>query len=842
MDRLRLIEEIRKRPPLWDFQNTESKSRIFVPDLWREVAENMGPDVTVEDCKRKWKNLRDAYRAEIKRIEYRIEKDLLKGVYDPKYDYGSKWAYFKAMRFIKDIRRPRRSNLNKDTNNVTNQNAYALWDENAHALSDDNVNSYSNDNDNMNNSLSYDQFNDDNDSVQFHQFDTTDNIKVEPEFETDMEIHSVSDDDVVNNDDDNTNEMYGEQLFKEAEKLQQQAERENNRQSSPNQTFYRSNENSFGNDKPINDNNASFSSSGRCKCSNKRSFDQVHFLEDLKKEEQNLIKSTRLDITRSDNLAHVGDSDYNFLVSFLPQMKKMSELQNLQFRAKMTEVMLNIMIPSTSVEAKSSVTSSQVASDSCLNKYYSLVLREPSRVMDRYRLIAEIRKRPALWDAQSMERSRLKIADLWREVASNVGGDVTPEACKCKWKHLRDAYRTEMKRAQHRIERDFRKGKFDPTKDYGSKWQYYEHMKFVDIGSKARNRGYKSNDNDSDHGSNFNTTSSCNTKTDSQLKDTYMSSPPPLRKFNTVKLNALTSSSSMAYNRPPKATYYQINFLENTDREEDEEEEEMPIRSSSCHREMGSDGNSCANDKEIIEQYPISENLDNISIKMEPNIDIEPDSYNPNNTDNDESPSPPPPPSNNKSYHKDDNTPILNKRPKLMQKSCIPYQKLKESNSSSHSSFCPENVKNHNCPAPAPENNTSNNTYSRSSIDFGDADTSFLISFSKHMKSMNQLQNLKFRAQMSELILNILSSSLNSNAATSQEYCSNRKSFMDIADSDCNFLTSFLPHLKSMTQLQNLQLRAKMSDLILNILSPTLTANNTQSDSTTTDGTVSNLV
>lgn len=43
--------------------------------------------------------------------------------------------------------------------------------------------------------------------------------------------------------------------------------------------------------------------------------------------------------------------------------------------------------------------------------------------MDRFRLIAEVQKRPALWDFRSLERSRLKITDLWREVASCVGPD-----------------------------------------------------------------------------------------------------------------------------------------------------------------------------------------------------------------------------------------------------------------------------------------------------------------------------------------------------------------------------------------------------------------------------------
>ena len=85
-----------------------------------------------------------------------------------------------------------------------------------------------------------------------------------------------------------------------------------------------------------------------CKCA-KLKTEQIHFLQNLEKEEENLITSTRLDLSRSNDMAHIGDSDYNFLVSFLPHMKTMNELQNLQFRAKISELMFNMR--STSMSA-----------------------------------------------------------------------------------------------------------------------------------------------------------------------------------------------------------------------------------------------------------------------------------------------------------------------------------------------------------------------------------------------------------------------------------------------------------------------------------------------------------
>ncbi|XP_065360409.1 transcription factor Adf-1-like [Calliphora vicina] len=286
MDRLKLIAEIRQRPVLWDFQSIEHKSREYAPEMWRDVAQIMGTDV--DECKRKWKNLRDAYRAEVKRIELRIERDLLKGSYDTNAEYSSKWAFFEAMKFIEDSKRPRRSRVNENPNLSSNDN-----------------------------------YNDDNDSDQFAQFHNVESIKLEPDAEMDTDVYLLDDED-----DDNKTQMYSEQLLREAEQIQ----RNKSPQSIPGQNSPQK-QNQAQKDRPT---------STHCKCT-KRSYDQVHFLEDLEKEEQNLMKSTRLDITRTNDLGHVGDSDYNFLVSFLPQMKKMSDLQNLQFRAKITDVVLNIM-------------------------------------------------------------------------------------------------------------------------------------------------------------------------------------------------------------------------------------------------------------------------------------------------------------------------------------------------------------------------------------------------------------------------------------------------------------------------------------------------------------------
>ncbi|XP_065361831.1 uncharacterized protein LOC135955408 [Calliphora vicina] len=92
------------------------------------------------------------------------------------------------------------------------------------------------------------------------------------------------------------------------------------------------------------------STGGNC---TKRTYDQANFLEDLEKEEHNLTKSSRLGITRSNSMINVGDSDFNFLVSLLPQMKMINNLQNFKFREKMNNVMFNIMSASSSRNVKS---------------------------------------------------------------------------------------------------------------------------------------------------------------------------------------------------------------------------------------------------------------------------------------------------------------------------------------------------------------------------------------------------------------------------------------------------------------------------------------------------------
>lgn len=103
-----------------------------------------------------------------------------------------------------------------------------------------------------------------------------------------------------------------------------------------------------------------------------------------------------------------------------------------------------------------------------------------------------------------------------------------------------------------------------------------------------------------------------------------------------------------------------------------------------------------------------------------------------------------------------------------------------------------------------------------------DFDLNFLISFLPHMKSMSQIQNLNFRVKLSELILVILKNREISDSESANTFDKQNTLLKDIGnteDPDCYFLLSFLSHIKSLSSVENLQFRVKMSDLMLNIIS-----------------------
>ncbi|KAI8126066.1 hypothetical protein CVS40_3853 [Lucilia cuprina] len=227
----------------------------------------------------------------------------------------------------------------------------------------------------------------------------------------------------------------------------------------------------------------------------------------------------------------------------------------------------------------------------------------------------------------------------------------------------------------------------------------------------------------------------------------------------------------------------QMNFLENIGKtkknyeikfQHDSETKELhlfSIRSTSPTRQE-SEAKSCSSDNEHT-QF-MYDDTDTVRIKPEPFNEIEMETYN---MDHDENIS--------------ENSNILNKRTK------------------DEDEFISIPIK---------ENN--NFTAEPSAKDFiNDPDYNFLISFSSHMKLMTPLQNLLFRNKMSDLIFSFLKSS---NFVTETAKSVNNiqlKAFVDVRDSDSNFLISYWLYMKMLSTLENLQLRSKISALMLNISS-----------------------
>ncbi|XP_013110034.2 uncharacterized protein LOC106088871 [Stomoxys calcitrans] len=295
MDVQRLIDEVRVRPGLWDMQHPDNKSRTIIPKLWQEVADALKVD-DVEQCKRKWKNVRDAYHALVKRTRKRIEKDIKRGVYDPQKDYDSKWIYYKSLEFVKDCKRKRHSMECRGDQATEQQEA----DE------------------------------EEEDEEQIPTQDTS-RIKIEPGF--------INIDEFQFNEDEEEYEK--ENAEYRAQFLTNTMSPDELLQNLPASTTIYSVSNGTGKKSPPAP--PPITQPVKIRPIAAQSEQNVQFLENLHQEEEKLMKATQKDILQCSD--HTADPDYNFLVSFMPQLKQMNALQNLQFRSRMCDLVLNIMAP-----------------------------------------------------------------------------------------------------------------------------------------------------------------------------------------------------------------------------------------------------------------------------------------------------------------------------------------------------------------------------------------------------------------------------------------------------------------------------------------------------------------
>lgn len=96
IDTPRLIEDISNRPAIWN-RNFQC-SRPLLDDTWNELSRLH--KCTVQQLKQKWKNLRDNFRIELKRIP-RDGSQLLTAASIEAHQ--SKWKWFKLMSFLRKI-------------------------------------------------------------------------------------------------------------------------------------------------------------------------------------------------------------------------------------------------------------------------------------------------------------------------------------------------------------------------------------------------------------------------------------------------------------------------------------------------------------------------------------------------------------------------------------------------------------------------------------------------------------------------------------------------------------------------------------------------------------------
>ncbi|XP_067634256.1 uncharacterized protein [Eurosta solidaginis] len=238
MDGGRVIEEVKKRRPLWDLFDKKNFDKLLIIKLWEEIAVEL--DSPTNEVKKKWKNLRDTYRMVLKRER--------RAICNGQTYNGKKWKYTQEMSFLKDVMttdplcRPHSSYTELDEDcDLTNASAESfedLW---------------------------------------------TTNTKQNNEIKNERNNDELSECSIPEN----------------LEDIEPPAPQKN-----------------------------------------KRIYPDLKQAQERKRENiERVEKRRRIRRTFEDKM----DGDYNFLLSFLPVMKEMTNMQKLEFRAQMSNVTLNIM-------------------------------------------------------------------------------------------------------------------------------------------------------------------------------------------------------------------------------------------------------------------------------------------------------------------------------------------------------------------------------------------------------------------------------------------------------------------------------------------------------------------
>ncbi|XP_011293973.2 uncharacterized protein LOC101889371 [Musca domestica] len=366
IDSRRLIEEVRKRPALWDLDHEFNKWPLEVIKLWKEVAAVLGVE-DVEQCRHKWKILRDTYRTLVKRFERRKARDKALGVQNPQSSYEIKWAYYDDLSFIKDKKRKRRTRSEMEQD----QNTNSIDDCNEAPVSEIKVEPTRV---GSQEAFLIEEFDDDDDAdmtdMEFQDIGNSNMLSDNSRSNTLLAEQYPAKISGVNEGTNTTNEVQNtlttSQLSSPISVINAALEetespnviQKTKLRTSPqvSQTIEEATspitpltfpmapaikvatqEKSNSTATPIpNDNSKDCPNSSR----NER---HVHFLETPEQKEHHLMKSS-LEAIHSAN-KHNGDPDYHFLVSFLKHTKKMDVVENLRFRRRMCDLVMSTLAP-----------------------------------------------------------------------------------------------------------------------------------------------------------------------------------------------------------------------------------------------------------------------------------------------------------------------------------------------------------------------------------------------------------------------------------------------------------------------------------------------------------------
>ncbi|KAH8296185.1 hypothetical protein KR054_002678 [Drosophila jambulina] len=294
MDMHRLIAEVRLRPALWDPTHPDHANRPETQRLWSSVAEAVG--LNVDLCRTKWKNLRCSYRRQNRRSGLSRANS--------QSSPGHQWSYAESMSFLDNLR------LREDRDSSNNEEEEAGGADGGQPKEEP---------------------------------DSLMTFKTE-----DSQQEMEADNDALMREFQNVATPQALRRLSQSISLASAAAEE---EATPPVTRGLGLGMNLGMPMNVSPNAQSNLGQGTamaaaaassCHCA-KRVDAQVHFLENLEREEQQLMQSTSQDLARCKNVLHVGDSDYNYLISFLPLMKQMTPIQNVFFRAKMGELLLQTM-------------------------------------------------------------------------------------------------------------------------------------------------------------------------------------------------------------------------------------------------------------------------------------------------------------------------------------------------------------------------------------------------------------------------------------------------------------------------------------------------------------------